>query len=178
MKSQFSFVYLGTPTRKGAGSNPVERTIKAKPDLILLQGLNNLPSLEQESLSDLNEMCEAIMPLVDNDLPKLGAAISFAKPQSAAQVKHLAENLKLFDFIPKVKTPAEYGRYMIEESSHFEYDPNLESFYDFEGYARQRMRREQGQFVEDGYISYQGLQSMDEVMANCEGQGEAFEQSM
>lgn len=156
------------------GIDSVEQ-MQFKPDLILLHGLNNLPSLEQESLSDLNEMCEAIMPLEHNDLIKLGAAISFAKPQSATQVKHLAENLELFDFIPKVKTPAEYGRYMIEESGHFEYDPNLEGFYDFEGYARQRMRQEQGQFVEGGYISYQGLQSLDEVMAGSPTLDDGFQ---
>lgn len=115
------------------------------------------------------------MPLAHNDLPKLGAVITFAKPQDATQVKHLAENLELFDFIPKVKTPAEYGRYMIEESGHFEYDPNLEDFYDFDGYARQRMRQEQGQFVEGGYISYQGLQSMDEVMAGSPTLDDGFQ---
>lgn len=156
------------------GINSVEQ-MRFKPDLILLQELSILPALEQESLSDLNEMCEAIMPLAHNDLPKLGAAIIFAKPQNAAQVRHLAENLELFDFIPKVKTPAEYGRYMIEESGHFEYDPNLEGFYDFEGYGRQRMRQEQGQFVEGGYISYQGLQSLDEVMAGSPAVDEDFQ---
>ena len=156
------------------GIESVEQ-MRFKPDLILLQELSILPALEQESLSDLNEMCEAIMPLARNDLPKLGAAISFAKPQDATQVKHLAENLELFDFIPKVKTPAEYGRYMIEESGHFEYDPNLEDFYDFEGYARQRMRQEQGQFVEGGYISYQGLQSLDEVLAGSPTLDEGFQ---
>lgn len=156
------------------GIDSVEQ-MRFKPDLILLQELSILPTLEQESLSDLNEMCEAIMPLTHNDLPKLGAAIIFAKPQNATQVKHLAENLELFDFIPKVKTPAEYGRYMIEKSGHFEYDPNLEDFYDFEGYARQRMRQEQGQFVEGGYISYQGLQSLDEVMAGSPTLDDGFQ---
>lgn len=156
------------------GIDSVEQ-MRFKPDLILLQELSILLTLEQESLSDLNEMCEAIMPLAHNDLPKLGAVITFAKPQDATQVKHLAENLELFDFIPKVKTPAEYGRYMIEESGHFEYDPNLEDFYDFDGYARQRMRQEQGQFVEGGYISYQGLQSMDEVMAGSPTLDDGFQ---
>lgn len=144
-------------------------------DLIFPQGLSLLPALEQDSLDDLNEMCAAVIPLTQNDLMKLGAAITLAQPQNATQLKHLAENLELFDFIPKVKTLAEYGRYMIEESGHFEYDPDLEDFYDFEGYARQRMRQEQGQFVEGGYISYQGLQSMDEVMAGFPTLDEDFQ---
>lgn len=44
----------------------------------------------------------------------------------------------------------------------------MENFYDFEGYARQRMSWEQGQFVEGGYISYQGAQSLEEVMSGAE----------
>ncbi|MEI3035932.1 MAG: hypothetical protein V8T62_03115 [Oscillospiraceae bacterium] len=92
----------------------------------------------------------------------------------------MAENLEQFEFIPKVKTPEEYGRYMIRESGHFEYDDNLEDFYDFEGYAKQRMRQEQGQFVENGYISYQGASSLDELMDDSpvQEQSKAVEQSM
>ena len=68
-------------------------------------------------------------------------------------------------------TPEEYGRYMIQESGHFEYDDNLEGFYNFEVYAKQRMSQEQGQFVENGYISYQGSMSLDELMADSPEQG-------
>ena len=66
---------------------------------------------------------------------------------------------------------------MIEQSGHFEYDPNLEGFYDFEGYARQRVSWERGQFVEGGYISYQGAQSLNEVMSGAEP-SIAFEQQL
>lgn len=142
--------------------------LRFHPDSILSQAFCDLPALEHESLSDLNKMCEAIARLDQNELPKLGAAITFANPQNAMQIKRLAENLELFEFIPNVSTPEEYGRYMIEQSGHFEYDPNLEGFYDFKGYARQRMSWEQGQFVEGGYISYQGTQSLDKVMSGAE----------
>ena len=36
-------------------------------------------------------------------------------------------------------TPEEYGRYMIQKSGHFEYDPNLDEFYDYERYGLQHM---------------------------------------
>lgn len=151
--------------------------LRFHPDSILSQAFCDLLALEQERLSDLNRMCEAVARLNQNELSKLGAAITFAKPQNAMQVKRLAENLELFEFIPNVSTLEEYGRYMIEQSGHFEYDPNLENFYDFEGYARQRMSWEQGQFVEGGYISYQGAQSLDEVMSVAEHSLE-FEQQL
>lgn len=142
--------------------------LRFHPYSILSQAFCDLLALEHESLSDLNKMCEAIMPLDAKELSELEAAITIAKPQNGMQIKNLAENLELFEFIPNVSTPEEYGRYMIEQSGHFEYDPNLEGFYDFEGYARQRMSWEQGQFVEGGYISYQGAQSLDEVMSGTE----------
>ena len=145
--------------------------VRFKVDSIFVQDLGCVSNLEQESLTALNEMCRAIAGLEHNELIKLGAAITLAQPQSAMQVKHLAENLELFEFIPEVKTPEEYGRYMIQESGHFEYDDNLEGFYDFAGYAKQRMSREQGRFVENGYISYQGTLSLDELMADSPEQG-------
>ena len=140
--------------------------IRFKVDSIFVQNLGCVPNLEQESLTALNEMCRAIAALKHNELIKFGAAITFAQPQSAMQVKHLAENLELFEFILKVKTPEEYGKYMIQESGRFDYDDNLEGFYDFAGYAKQRMSQEQGQFVENGYISYHGTLGLDELMAD------------
>lgn len=158
--------------RGGIGS--VEKMC-IKVDTILLQELGCIPDMEQESLNDLNEMCRAIACLEHNELIKLGASISLAKPQSAMQVKRLAENLELFEFIPNVRTPEEYGRYMIRESGRFEYDDDLEDFYDFAGYAKQRMSREQGQFVENGYISYQGALRLDELMAGSQAFGDGFQ---
>ena len=76
----------------------------------------------------------------------------------------LAESLDLFDFVPGVHTPTEYGKYMIQESERFEYDENLEAFYDYEGYALQRMNEEDGMFTGRGYIAYKGYTSLAEIM--------------
>src|SRR5699024_31055 len=104
---------------------------------------DNLPAavktacaLEPESVFDLNAMCAAISKLTQADRIKLDAAVSFAKPESAAEIRRLAENLELFDFIPNVSTPEEYGRYMIQDSGHFDYDSNLDEFYDYGKYGR------------------------------------------
>ena len=86
--------------RCGIGS---AEQLRFHPDSILSQVFCDLPALEHESLSDLNKMCEAIAHLDQNELPKLGAAITLAKPQNAIQIKCLAENLELFEFIPGVK---------------------------------------------------------------------------
>lgn len=117
-----------------------------------------------ESLWELNEMCRAIQPLSPTEREKLGAVTLLAQPEYALQIRHLAENLDQFEFVPGVKSPAEYGRYMILKSGYFEYDENLLEFYDFEKYGRQRMEQDDGVFNQRGYIAYQGTLSLDELM--------------
>ena len=117
-----------------------------------------LLDMGQESLADLNALAQATDALSSDDMEKLGAVVMLAKPQNAEQIKNLAENLDLFDFAPGAHTPAEYGKYMIQQSGRFEYDENLDEFYDYEKYGLQRMGEEDGMFTDRGYIS------MEEVM--------------
>ena len=123
-----------------------------------------LLDMECETLSDLNELAAATDGLSKADMEKLGAVVMLAKPKSAAQIKNLAENLDLFDFAPGAHTPQEYGKYMIRQSGHFEYDENLDTFYDYEKYGTERMNAEDGMFTDRGYIAYKGYYSMEEVM--------------
>lgn len=53
---------------------------------------------------------------------------------------------------------------MIRKSGHFEYDENLDAFYNYEGYALQRMAEEDWMFTDRCYIAYKGDISMEEVM--------------
>ena len=123
-----------------------------------------LLDMECETLSDLNELAAATDGLSKADMEKLGAVVMLAKPKSAAQIKNLAESLDLFDFAPGVHTPQEYGKYMIQQSGRFEYDENLDAFYDYEKYGTERMNEEDGMFTDRGYIAYKGYISMEEVM--------------
>ena len=123
-----------------------------------------LLDMEQESLADLNALAQAADELSDDGFRKLGAVVAMAKPGTAAQVRTLAENLDLFDFAPDTHTPEEYGKYMIQQSGHFDYDENLDGFYDYEGYALQRMSEEGGMFTDRGYIAYKGYTSLAEIM--------------
>ena len=121
-------------------------------------------NFEHEGILELNEMSKEIKALPDADKVKLDAVAMYVQPQYAFQMKLLAENLDLFDFIPGVQNAEEYGRYMIQESGHFEYDPNLEAFYDYAGYAEQRMKEQCGEFTLNGYVSYHGTMSIDELI--------------
>ena len=148
---------------RGGITDPSELRLRLE-DSQLPNEVDVLLDIEYETLSDLNELAEATDGLSKADMEKLGAVVMLAKPKSAAQIKNLAENLDLFDFASGAHTPEEYGKYMIRQSGRFEYDENLDAFYDYEKYGTERMNEEDGMFTDRGYIAYKGCYSMEEVM--------------
>ena len=120
--------------------------------------------MESECLEELNKLCQAIQQLSTDEIKKLGAVVEYARPETAAQVRQLAENLEQFDYAPGVQNVEEYGRYMIQKSGRFEYDENLCDYYDYARYGLERMNAEEGQVVKSGYVSYHGVLTLEELM--------------
>ena len=147
----------------GGITDPTDARLRLE-DSQLPNEVDVLLDMEYETLSDLNELAEVTDRLSEADMEKLGAVVTMAKPQTATQIKNIAEHLDLFDFAPGAHTPEEYGKYIIQQSGHFEYDENLDAFYDYEKYGTERMNEENGMFTDRGYIAYKGCYSMEEVM--------------
>jgi hypothetical protein len=124
----------------------------------------DLLDMDHVAISELNALVQALDEFSDMSIRKYAAAAVMARPHTTEQAKHLAENLDLFDFAPSASTPEEYGKYMIQQSGHFDYDENLDAFYDYEKYGTERMNAEDGMFTDRGYIAYKGYISMEEVM--------------
>ena len=131
---------------------------------------------ERESLFELNRLCQMCSNFKEQDFKKLGAVCQMAKPECAANLLQLAENLDQFDFAPGVHTPEEYGRYMIQKSGHFEYDENLDEFYNYGDYGVQRMLQEDSVFVDRGYVSYHGTLTLDKLMRDAPAESYQQEQ--
>ncbi len=124
----------------------------------------DLLDMDHVDISELNALVQALDEFSDMSIRKYAAAAVMARPHTTEQAKHLAENLDLFDFAPSASTPEEYGKYMIRQSGHFDYDENLDAFYDYEKYGTERMNAEDGMFTDRGYIAYKGYTSMEEMM--------------
>ena len=124
----------------------------------------DLLDMDHVEISELNALVQALDEFSDMSIRKYAAAAVMARPHTTEQAKHLAENLDLFDFAPSASTPEEYGKYMIQKSGRFDYDENLDAFYDYEKYGTERMNEEDGMFTDRGYIAYKGYTSMEEVM--------------
>ena len=124
----------------------------------------DLLDMDHVDISELNALVQALDEFSDMSIRKYAAAAVMARPHTTEQAKHLTENLDLFDFAPSASTPEEYGKYMIQQSGRFEYDENLDAFYDYEKYGTERMNEEDGMFTDRGYIAYKGYTSIEEVM--------------
>ena len=133
---------------------------------------------EQESLFELNRLCRACSNFKEQNFVKLGAVCQMAKPTCAANIRQLAENLDQFDFAPNVHTPEELGKYMIQQSGHYEYDENLEDFYNYGDYGVKRMLQEDGVFADRGYVSYHGTLTLEELMQDDPAEKYQQEQEM
>ena len=127
--------------------------------------------VQHESIFKLNRLAQAVDRLIWDQRMKLGAVAAMAEPVNTRQLRQLVENLDRFEFVPGVRSPEEYGRYLIRDSGYFAYDPNLEDFYDYEKYGLQRMAQEKGCFTEQGYLSCPEEQSLNELLyEGIEGQ--------
>ena len=120
--------------------------------------------VEHGSLFELNRLCQTCAYFLDADFEKLGAVCQMVKPACAANIRQLAKNLDQFDLAPGVHTPEELGKYMIQRSGHYEYDENLEDFYNYADYGVKQMLQEDGVFVDRGYVSYHGTLTLEELM--------------
>ena len=69
-------------------------------------------------------------------------------------------------------------RYMIQQSGHYEYDENLEDFYNYGDYGISRMLQENGVFVDRGYVSYHGTLTLDELMRDDPAESYQQEQEL
>ena len=148
---------------RGGITDPSEIRLRLE-DSWLPHEVLDLLDMDHVEISELNALVQALDEFSDMSIRKYAAAAVMARPHTTEQAKHLAENLDLFDFAPSASTPEEYGKYMIQQSGRFEYDENLDAFYDYEKYGTECMNAEDGMFTDRGYIAYKGYISMEEVM--------------
>ena len=169
-KNTTTWLYLPA-TKKQLERGMLRSGIQDPEDMCFQVGSSEFPmevdvalDFKQESIFDLNDLAWAVARLDRDNLQKLGAVVALAEPENASQIRCLAENLDLFQFAPGAHTPAEYGMFMIQQSGHFEYDPNLDEFYDYEKYGLQHMNQETGTFTDRGYVAYHGTISLEVLM--------------
>ena len=110
----------------------------------------------QKEIFAYNNAAAAMARLEESQYEKFAAVLRYTGAKTPAQLQHVAENLEMFEYVPGAKNAEDVGRSLILESGHFEVDPNLEDYIDFEAYGRDHLRYGEGEFSLYGYVGYTG----------------------
>jgi len=116
-------------------------------------------------VSMLNDLSKRFKEMGSHEGPYFEKLMTYVKPRNLVEANALLDYMYEFQMFDGVRSAEEYGRYMICDSGHFEYDENLEDYIDFKRYGEQRMKNECGTLIDKGYITYYGCSSeLQEVL--------------
>ncbi len=107
-------------------------------------------------IDTLNKLAEYYKEIGNHDIEYFEKLMDYVKPRTVDEIFALADSMYEFELFDGIKSAESYGRYMICDSGHFEYDSNLEDYIDFKRYGQEKMAHEFGAFSEKGYITYHG----------------------
>ena len=123
------------------------------PDKVLDMIPENITSMER--VDTLNKVSNKFMEM-KGDIQYFEKLMEYVNPRTIDEVLLLADSMYEFETFDGIKDAEGYGRHMICESGHFEYDHNLEDYIDFKRYGEVKMKNELGTFSDKGYIIYYG----------------------
>ncbi|WFA09219.1 antirestriction protein ArdA [Tissierella sp. Yu-01] len=107
-------------------------------------------------IDTLNKLAEYYKEIGNHDIEYFEKLMDYVKPRTVEEIFALADSMYEFELFDGIHSVESYGRYMICDSGHFEYDSNLEDYIDFKRYGQEKMAHEFGAFSEKGYITYHG----------------------
>ena len=111
---------------------------------------------QAEDVFSLNDTVSAVAALDASEYEKLAAVMRYTSAGTLSRIRQVAEKLDMFEYIPGALDPDDVGREIILNSGHFEVDPNLEDYIDYESYGLDHLRCGEGEFNSFGYVGYTG----------------------
>ncbi|MGD9568722.1 MAG: antirestriction protein ArdA [Sedimentibacter sp.] len=107
-------------------------------------------------IDTLNNLAEYYKEIGNHDIEYFEKLMDYVKPRTVEEIFALADSMYEFELFDGIHSVESYGRYMICDSGHFEYDSNIEEYIDFKRYGREKTAQEDGAFSDKGYIIYHG----------------------
>ncbi len=104
-----------------------------------------------EGVYELNGLANAINS-ADTDLKKLWLVAEYAEVEEAGQLARLAENIGCFKVIEDVSNYEDVGRYIVDNNNCYALHPELEDYFDFNGFGEHIAEEYGGKFVDGGFI--------------------------
>ena len=116
-----------------------------------------LSVVQGSTIDELNYLGKLLEMQGDEDRDKFTAAVTLG--EHAGSVKdliNLAQNLDCYWIYPAVRTEADYGYYLIDELDELELPEEAKKYFKYEEYGRDAVKKDRGQFTEQGYIYNNG----------------------
>ena len=116
-----------------------------------------LSVVQGSTIDELNYLGKLLEMQDDGDRDKFTAAVTLG--EHAGSVKdliNLAQNLDCYWIYPTVRTEADYGYYLIDELDELELPEEAKKYFKYEEYGRDAVKKDRGQFTEQGYIYNNG----------------------
>ena len=104
-----------------------------------------------EGVYELNGRANAINS-ADTDLKKLWLVAEYAEVEEAGQLARLAENIGCFKVIEDVSDYEDVGRYIVDNNDCYALHPELEDYFDFNGFGEHIAEEYGGKFVGGNFI--------------------------
>lgn len=128
-------------------------------------------SLEEYDLYDLNRLTHEVQDFNVSELDKLAALYEYAEehmdPEPLCALTCLAEHLDSFTFAPGINNTEDLGMYLIRESGEYTYDPKLDDYYLYEQFGEDRIKEQNGQFLQAGYVGLRAELEITDIIEEC-----------
>ncbi|WP_249324006.1 antirestriction protein ArdA [Wansuia hejianensis] len=133
------------------------------PDKVLEIIPKNITSMER--VDTLNKVASRFKEM-GRDIQYFERLMEYVNPRNIEEVLLLSDTMYEFELFDGIKGAEQYGRYMICELGHFNYDHNLEEYIDFKRYGEVKINNELGAFSDKGYIVYHGYnQNLSNILS-------------
>lgn len=116
-----------------------------------------LSVVQSSTIDELNYLGKLLEMQDDADRDKFTATVTLG--EHAGSVKdliNLVQNLDCYWIYPTVRSEADYGYYLIDELNELELPEEAKKYFKYEEYGRDAVRKDRGQFTDQGYIYNNG----------------------
>ncbi len=118
--------------------------------------------LDNEGLDAVNSLAAAF-PYMEN-AEKLAAVVEYADVHDSASIIKLADHIDDFEFYPRCIDTEDVAREWISQHPSLEIAPELEDYFDFDGYGSDLQDENHGEFVSSGYVFMPGPWELDDIL--------------
>lgn len=123
--------------------------------------------MDFDGIYEVNNLCKAIND-ADMNLEKLTAVAEFAEVEDARSLTNLAENLNKFIFIENAETQEDIGHYWADNYDAYSLNPDMEDYFDFNGFGEYIEEKTNGKFVSGGYVCPESPMDLSQILDNGE----------